>query len=315
MKKILPLFIIALIILGIGLVVKRDKGEENSSSKVLGESVLDSTPKEEYSSLLPIEIYYGRVGESKEEMLANLSGIYPEDKLTFFPDPSLGLGSQITLYRATPVEVSDGGQSSTYRTFQNSVGAFLDEKKIEVGEKDQLTFSKDTSIAVNMKIEITRVTETEMKENETIPFKKVYKDDPSMLRGEEKMTQKGASGTKENIYLVRRENGQEVSRKLLSSKVIKEPVDQIILRGTKEIIYGTGPATWYSWISGMTAAHNTLPMGTKVLVTNVANGKSVVVTIVDRGIKGKAIIDLSLDAFRLIANPSVGVIQVKLTAP
>ncbi len=313
-KKILPLFIIALIILGIGLVVKRQKPED-LPSQVLGESVLDSTPKEEYSSLLPVEIYWGRMGETKQEMLSNLSGIYPEDKLTFFPDPSLSLGSQITLYRATPIEVVDGGKSSIFRTFQGGVGGFLEEKKIEVGEKDQLTPSKDAAIAVNMKIEIVRVLETEIKENGTIPFKKVYKDDPNMLRGEEKMTQKGVNGTKENIYLVRRENGQEVSRKLLSSKVIKEPIDQIILRGTKEIVYGIGPATWYGWISGMTAAHNTLPMGTKVLVTNIANGKSVVVTIVDRGIKGKAIIDLSLDAFRLLANPSVGVIQVKLTAP
>ena len=40
-----------------------------------------------------------------------------------------------------------------------------------------------------------------------------------------------------------------------------------------------------------TAAHKTLPMGTKVRVTNKANGRSVVVTITDRGpyIKGRII--------------------------
>ena len=35
--------------------------------------------------------------------------------------------------------------------------------------------------------------------------------------------------------------------------------------------------------TGFTAAHRTLPFGSKVLVTNVGNGKTVVVRITDRG--------------------------------
>ena len=60
-----------------------------------------------------------------------------------------------------------------------------------------------------------------------------------------------------------------------------------------------------------TAAHKKLPFGTRVKVTNVRNGKSVVVRINDRGpfIKGR-IIDLSKSAFRTIANTRSGVIDV-----
>lgn len=62
-----------------------------------------------------------------------------------------------------------------------------------------------------------------------------------------------------------------------------------------------------------TAAHKTLPFGTKVKVTNIENGKSVVVKINDRGpfIKGR-IIDLSRSAFNSIASKSSGVIDVKI---
>ena len=62
-----------------------------------------------------------------------------------------------------------------------------------------------------------------------------------------------------------------------------------------------------------TAAHRTLPFGTKVRVTNIKNGKSVVVTINDRGpfIKGR-ILDLSRSAFNRIASMSSGVIEVKM---
>src|SRR5262245_41945660 len=52
----------------------------------------------------------------------------------------------------------------------------------------------------------------------------------------------------------------------------------------------------------MTAAHQTLPLGTRVIVTNLANGRSVDVRINDRGpfAKGR-IIDLSLAAARELA--------------
>lgn len=63
---------------------------------------------------------------------------------------------------------------------------------------------------------------------------------------------------------------------------------------------------------GMTAAHRTLPFGTKVLVTNLRNGKSVMVRINDRGpfIKGR-VIDLSLGAARVVDLNRSGIAKVK----
>lgn len=63
--------------------------------------------------------------------------------------------------------------------------------------------------------------------------------------------------------------------------------------------------------SAMTAAHRTLPFGTKVRVTNKRNGKSVIVTINDRGpfIRGR-IIDLSTAAAGVIGMRSSGVAPV-----
>lgn len=63
--------------------------------------------------------------------------------------------------------------------------------------------------------------------------------------------------------------------------------------------------------SAMTAAHRTLPFGTQVRVTNKRNGKTVVVTINDRGpfIRGR-IIDLSTAAAGVIGMKSSGVAPV-----
>ena len=66
--------------------------------------------------------------------------------------------------------------------------------------------------------------------------------------------------------------------------------------------------------NAMTAAHKTLPFGTKVRVTHLGNGKSVDVKINDRGpyIAGR-IIDLSKAAAGVIGMQGQGVARVKVT--
>lgn len=64
---------------------------------------------------------------------------------------------------------------------------------------------------------------------------------------------------------------------------------------------------------GMTAAHRSLPFGTKVRVTNTRNGRSVVVRINDRGpfIRGR-VIDLSVAAARILGMMGSGVAPVRI---
>ncbi|HYI40946.1 MAG TPA: septal ring lytic transglycosylase RlpA family protein [Allosphingosinicella sp.] len=64
---------------------------------------------------------------------------------------------------------------------------------------------------------------------------------------------------------------------------------------------------------GLTAAHRTLPLGTKLRVTNVANGRSVIVRVNDRGpFVGRRLIDVSLGAAREIQMIRSGTAQVRL---
>lgn len=62
-----------------------------------------------------------------------------------------------------------------------------------------------------------------------------------------------------------------------------------------------------------TAAHRSMPFGSKVKVTNLANGRSVVVRVNDRGpfVRGR-IIDLSKSAFSSIGNTAAGLLNVKI---
>ncbi|MGE0232668.1 MAG: septal ring lytic transglycosylase RlpA family protein [Flavobacteriaceae bacterium] len=86
-----------------------------------------------------------------------------------------------------------------------------------------------------------------------------------------------------------------------------------------------GMASWYSHAgkrtangeianpAGLTAAHRSLPFGTKVKVTNVHNGRSVVVRVNDRGpfVKGR-VIDLSKAAAAQIGLVTRGTGKVRV---
>jgi rare lipoprotein A len=89
----------------------------------------------------------------------------------------------------------------------------------------------------------------------------------------------------------------------------------------------TGKASWYgkryhgrTTASGarfdmfaLTAAHRSLPFGTRVWVTNLSNQRSVVVTINDRGpYAGRRIIDLSRHAAEILGMVRKGVVRVRV---
>jgi rare lipoprotein A len=88
-----------------------------------------------------------------------------------------------------------------------------------------------------------------------------------------------------------------------------------------------GVASWYGYphhgrltASGgrfnmyeLTAAHRTLPLGTRLQVTNLGNGRAVIVTITDRGpFVKRRVIDLSYAAAREIGMIGPGTAPVQL---
>jgi rare lipoprotein A len=84
----------------------------------------------------------------------------------------------------------------------------------------------------------------------------------------------------------------------------------------------TGKASYYGLkghtasggrAGSFTAAHRTLPFGTKVRVTNLTNHRSVVVTITDRGpFTGSRVIDVSAQAADSLGFRAAGVVWVRV---
>ena len=122
-----------------------------------------------------------------------------------------------------------------------------------------------------------------------------------------------------------------IARVGVSVAVVLAAVNGVETANAKERTSGgkaaSGAASWYGPgfhgrqtangerydMYGLTAAHRSLPFGTKVRVTNRKNGKSVVVRINDRGpYAGGRVIDLSRSAAQAVSMMNSGVVPVKL---
>jgi rare lipoprotein A len=106
----------------------------------------------------------------------------------------------------------------------------------------------------------------------------------------------------------------------------EQPTDKAQSALDQVVATQTGKASWYGSEagsktangerydpSGLTAAHRTLPFGTKVRVTSLTTGKMVVVRINDRGpVNDSRIIDVSAGAAAAIGIKDRGVGTVRM---
>jgi len=171
---------------------------------------------------------------------------HPEDKISYFPDPRLGLNTVITVQHALPITLVDGKHTTTIRTWASNVGDLLTEKKIELGQDDRISPTLTTPLAKNTTITIIRVAVTEITTNSIIPFGITKKNDNTLDEGKTRIDKPGVSGTLASTFRVTREDGTEVSRVLLSTAVVVAPQDQLLIIGTKPVI--TVPCRFNDWV-------------------------------------------------------------------
>lgn len=176
-------------------------------------------------------------GEDETEVAESLGyTLYPEDKLSAFPEMKMNIGSKITITRAPVIYLKDGKKRFEFRSWKKTVGELLEEKNIELGEDDKINFSTDTFLEDEMQLVIVRVAITTVNEKEQIDYKTIKKDDPNLDEGKTKVAQAGVKGEKLLTYRVMRENGEEVSRSLVNTEIVSEPKEEVLMIGTRPVI-------------------------------------------------------------------------------
>lgn len=115
------------------------------------------------------------------------------------------------------------------------------EKELERGE-DQVALT-DTEDAVAQVVTanqsddplVTVRTVEQVSDTKAIDFKTEYEKTDELPIGETKVIQKGKKGKKTIVSQVIKENGEEISKEVLSSAIEEKPVNKVIQEGTAEI--------------------------------------------------------------------------------
>jgi len=217
------------------------------------------------------------------------------------------------------VWVVHDGQVNQVTTTAATVGQMLQGSGIRLSSLDKVSPGPTAALTGGTTIRVYRVTQTVTSTVVTINDKKVTKPSTSVEMGLTATAQSGVNGTTEKDYTKTYQDGRLVSTALSATKVITAERDAVTLIGSGQpnfVSHGgsqSGAASWYS-TAGLSSASPTLPFGTVVKVTDVANGHSINVVIRDRGPSagGGRVIDLSPTAFSRLAPLGSGVITVKL---
>ncbi len=95
---------------------------------------------------------------------------------------------------------------------------------------------------------------------------------------------------------------------------LSSPIQAQTWSGSASYYSGRGHTASGGHVGALTAAHRSLPFGTKVRVTNLNNGRSATVTINDRGpfVRGR-IIDVSSGAANVLGMRQSGVARVQVS--
>ncbi|MFC7370826.1 ubiquitin-like domain-containing protein [Fictibacillus iocasae] len=140
---------------------------------------------------------------------------------------------KVTLKSAVPVKLASGAKPKQVWTTSTTVADLLKQQNVTLGKLDRVQPAAGTKLKSNMQVNIIRVEKvTDVVEEET-PFATVKRNDDSLAKGTEKVVSVGTKGKVSKSYEVIKENGKEVSRKLLSTKETAKSKDRVVAVGTK----------------------------------------------------------------------------------
>ena len=154
-----------------------------------------------------------------------------EDTVNFDQDAPLFDKMNIRVTRTMALQVTADGETREYKTSAQTVEAALEKCGVALGEKDRVEPERTAKVTDGMEITVRRVEVKEETETQEIPFETQYQDTSSLFEGETQVKTSGQAGVKEVAYQVTYVDGVEESREVVSESVVKEPVDEVVLRG------------------------------------------------------------------------------------
>jgi murein DD-endopeptidase MepM/ murein hydrolase activator NlpD len=165
------------------------------------------------------------------------------------PEEVLPVEDVVTLFKKGTLEekkyeVQSGDVLGTIADSHNLTLKQLLELNSDLKEDTLLKPGMELKVTYQKPLAVVEVNKQVYK-TEEVPYAKKVVEDSSMPKGDTKVKQEGSAGLNGVTYSVTEQNGQVVTKETLNTTVLKEPVEEIIIKGTKVIpSRGTGSFAW-----------------------------------------------------------------------
>lgn len=153
----------------------------------------------------------------------------------------------ITFSPAQTMSIKAGETSLTINSSAQTVGEALAQAGIPLMGMDTSVPAENEPLPIDGQITVTRVTESVLVELQSIPFSTEETESVDVAFGEQNVLQTGENGIAMVKTRIRYENGVEVNRVEEDKTILKEPVKQIVAKGTKIVLSEVGGSAPYQY--------------------------------------------------------------------
>lgn len=140
---------------------------------------------------------------------------------------------EVVVHTAFPVTLVDAGEKKQVWSTSTTVADFLTQHEISLAKLDRVEPDLKEKVKEETVVNIKRIEKVTDVVEQPINFAVITQKDDNLPAGTEKILKKGTEGLVSKKYEVTKENGKEISRKLLSETTVKEKQDKIVSVGTK----------------------------------------------------------------------------------
>lgn len=159
--------------------------------------------------------------------------IAPEDVVSPGLNRELKDGMTCVVTRAFPVTVAVGDTTTSILVVGGTVSRLLKSAGIEVRSKDKVFPALDAKVRPNSLVRVMRVDETLVTKTVPIAHATRRQASPNIDKGKSTVVSQGRDGLLQKTYKVKIVDGKAVSRTLVSSKKLREPVAKVVSYGVR----------------------------------------------------------------------------------
>lgn len=135
--------------------------------------------------------------------------------------------------RAITVKLKADGVTRRVRTTARTVGEFLGQQGLPVGNLDRVSPSCNSLLGPGMTVKIIRVTQRVLEKAVTLPFKTTVEFSQSLRPGIQRVIQEGREGSSICLYRLWMADGKVERKDLIDTRRVQKPINRVVAMGDR----------------------------------------------------------------------------------